>query len=770
MKKVKLFFAVILFAALTGCEFSMSGILDELTVSPGAIVEYDGNGASSGMVPVDSNYYLEDSSVTVLDNMGNLESSNPAEVFIGWNTQKDGLGIKYTTGQTFIMGKNDVTLYAVWGTGAYQVTYSAPDATSGTVPTDNTYYTGGQTVYAQNNGTMGRTGYVFKYWNNGSNNYSAGDSFTITADMTLTAIWASGLTYSVTYNNTGATSGTAPADSKFYEETEIFGVRNNGTLIKTGYNFGGWSDGTSTYSAGDDYTVGASNIIFDPVWTAKTCYVTFNNNGGAGSMASQGIIFGTTEPLTLIGENITHSTKPVFTGWATTAAGDASYEDGANYTMLTEGADLYATWDYHGSPDKFFDSDGFANAGAGRSTVEKGYAIAVQKDGKIVVAGTLYLGTNSAFIVARVNTDGSLDTAFNATGQVPGITSIVLSTIRTYNEATSIAIQSDGKIIVAGTADSGTDLSKIVVVRLDSNGTLDKKNFGVDQTGIVTARINNTFYNRGNYVTIDSVGRIIVAGSVQPAPKASSNFAIWRFSSTGEIDTSFSSDGAATADINNISIDKAFSVVVQSTGIIIVAGTSSDGDNGSSNFALAAFDNTGKIDINFGSEGSGKVITDFGQKEDFACSMALLANDKILVTGYSHDGTKTYYTLAGYDNNGSLDTTFGTSGMVQDYTGAYKSGSDYRNSMIIQSDNKIVIAGNTSETISSPLNITLARYNSNSEPDDTFDGLTGSGNGLVRITGKSGYYANSVAAYSGKIYVAGYCGSVPDIAVMRFWQ
>jgi uncharacterized delta-60 repeat protein len=117
-----------------------------------------------------------------------------------------------------------------------------------------------------------------------------------------------------------------------------------------------------------------------------------------------------------------------------------------------------------GSPDTSFNGDGIVTTDIGDSS-DIANSIAIQSDGKIVVAGSSANVDSAAdFAVVRYNADGSPDTSFNGSGIVT--TNIVTTDIgESIDSAASIAIQSDGKIVVAGAAQNDAGVSDFVVVR-----------------------------------------------------------------------------------------------------------------------------------------------------------------------------------------------------------------------------------------------------------------------------------------------------------------
>jgi uncharacterized delta-60 repeat protein len=296
----------------------------------------------------------------------------------------------------------------------------------------------------------------------------------------------------------------------------------------------------------------------------------------------------------------------------------------------------------------------------------------VQSDGKIVAAGYSHNGTNNDFAVVRYNTDGSLGTNFSGDGLVT--TAVGLS----IDVANSVVLQSDGKIVAAGYSHNGSNVD-FAVVRYNTDGSLDTT-FNSD--GIVTTAVGS-LNDTGRSVVVQSDGKIIVVGSSENV--TDSDFAVVRYNTDGSLDTTFSSDGKVTTAIGS-SQDQARSVVLQSDGKIVAAGLSDNGSN--YDFAVVRYNTDGSLDTTFSDDG--KLITAVGLGTDFANSVVLQSDGKIVAAGYSYNVSSEDFTVVRYNNDGSLDTTFSGDGIVTTAVGA---GSDFGYSVAMQSDGKIVTAG-----------------------------------------------------------------------------
>ena len=211
--------------------------------------------------------------------------------------------------------------------------------------------------------------------------------------------------------------------------------------------------------------------------------------------------------------------------------------------------------------------------------------------------------------------------------------------------------------------------------------------------------------------------------------------------------------GIVTTDFGGT--DTGYSLAMQSDGKILFAGNSENGGNYL--FALARFNTDGTIDNTF--DGDGKVTTDFTttlNAGEYGFSVIVQSDGKIIVAGYS-DGD---FALVRYNVNGSLDTSFSTDGKLTTSFGGY----EYANSVIVQSDGKILVAGQCGSSVySSPWDFALVRYNADGSLDTSFDS-----DGMV--TANIGTWDNAfciTVQSDGKILVIGDTNAT-DIALLRF--
>jgi uncharacterized delta-60 repeat protein len=317
-------------------------------------------------------------------------------------------------------------------------------------------------------------------------------------------------------------------------------------------------------------------------------------------------------------------------------------------------------------------------------------SVALQTDGKIVAAGGLAIGLFNDFVVARYNSNGTLDTNFGTGGKV--ITDFGVSA-----QLTSVAVQADGKIVAAGYAnlDGGENFE---LVRYNSNGTLDAS-FGTGGKVTTTFGLEQGFsYALAYSLAVQQDGKIVLAGEAHL--NGDRDFALARYNSNGTLDPSFGTGGKVTTTFGQN--DVAFSVAVQPDGKIVTAGF------GLFKFALARYNSNGTLDPSFGT--GGKVTTSIGGLNDGAERLALQGDGKIVVGGRSFIDGNFHSTLVRYNTSGTLDAGFGTAGKV---TTIFGGDSDDVGFIAIQPDGKIVVPGVA--TIDWNNNFALARFNSGTD-------------------------------------------------------
>ena len=337
-----------------------------------------------------------------------------------------------------------------------------------------------------------------------------------------------------------------------------------------------------------------------------------------------------------------------------------------------------ARYNTDGSLDITFGGDGTVTTDFGTNAAERALEMALQADGKIVVAGSTIIGSNSDFALARYNADGSLDTTFSGDGRA------TLDFAGGLDEARAVAIQPDGKIVAAGVAHDASQIRlDFALARYNPDGSLDTS---FDGDGKVTIAFGANNITSADAVAIQPDGKIVAAGQAQ-VPPTGADFALARFNADGSLDTSFDGDGKVLTDFAG-QPDIVRGMVLQTDGKIVVAGYA-DTSGGDRDFGLARYNPDGSLDTSF--DGDGKVTTSFGGAGyEAADAVAIQVNGKIVAAGdVAVTQNNRDHALARYNADGSLDTSFGGDGRVT----ADFFADDFAFAVAIQADGKIVSAG-----------------------------------------------------------------------------
>ncbi|SDX40540.1 delta-60 repeat domain-containing protein [Allochromatium warmingii] len=269
-----------------------------------------------------------------------------------------------------------------------------------------------------------------------------------------------------------------------------------------------------------------------------------------------------------------------------------------------------------------------------------------------------------------------------------------------YEFGYSIKQQTDGKILLAGSGFNINSYYDFTLARYNPDGSLDT---GFGKNG----RLKTDFGgSEGAYnITMQSDGKILVTGPSDVT--GSIDFALARYNIDGTLDTSFNDDGWATVDFGGW--DESFYVATQSDGKILIAGSSNVDDD--YDFALARYNQDGTLDTSFDNDGWLK--TDLGGQDE-AFSIALQNDGKILLVGSTELNDNGNLSLARYNADGSLDTSFNSSGWVTTDFGGWDEGLN----VTLQDDGKILVVGATD--LNENVDFLLARYNTDGSLDTSF--------------------------------------------------
>jgi uncharacterized delta-60 repeat protein len=349
-----------------------------------------------------------------------------------------------------------------------------------------------------------------------------------------------------------------------------------------------------------------------------------------------------------------------------------------------------ARFEADGDVDNTFSGNGFEVTDAGG--FDGGDDVAIQRNGRIVVAGSADIGGSGAndFAVARYLETGSPDPAFSDDG-------LATTGFDEGASARAVAIQRNGRIVVAG--GKGDDFA---LARYRPNGNLDRSFSGDGRQ-----KTNLGGFDSADAVAIQRDGRIVVAGDscIGPGMGCASNFALARYLPDGKLDKSFSKDGKARPNIGGS--DSARDVAIQRDGRIVAVGAATPGPEPV--FATARLLVNGKLDKSF--SGDGRKTTGFGDNAN-ANAVAIARNGRIVVVGSTQATPTVDSVVIRYRPNGALDKSFSSDGKVT--TDIAEGAGDTAQDVAFQTRRKFVTTGG----ISPSNDFYVARYRANGELDD----------------------------------------------------
>jgi uncharacterized delta-60 repeat protein len=364
-------------------------------------------------------------------------------------------------------------------------------------------------------------------------------------------------------------------------------------------------------------------------------------------------------------------------------------------------------------------------------------AMAVAPDGKIVMVG----GTFTAFVLARFNPDGTPDATFDTDGLV----TTDIGGDFAQEEALGVAVQPDGRIVVAGY----TDGDEVTLARYDDDGSLDAT-FGTD--GIVTGLIDGI----ANDVALQPDGRIVVTGTRarnDPTGRDFGDILVARFLEDGRPDPSFDVDGQVTTDVGQVT-NEGQNVVVQPEpdGSIVVSGSSRNpGSNGvglDHHTDIVRYLPDGQPDGSFGTNGQVTLENTLAGND-----LALQPDGRLVLVGTedatvppSLPGTTEELLVVRLEADGDPDPQFGTDGFADLGISGQR---DTANAVALQADGRIVVGGKAK---SLNADMAVARFTADGIPDESFgDG----GAFTVDFFGFTDLGENVAVLDDGKILVSG---------------
>jgi uncharacterized delta-60 repeat protein len=287
---------------------------------------------------------------------------------------------------------------------------------------------------------------------------------------------------------------------------------------------------------------------------------------------------------------------------------------------------------------------------------------------------------------------GFLDPLFGSSG-----TSLVtygLGSTQTTDIANNLLVQPDGKTVVVGSTEPGAFFGggneDLAITRLNPDGSLDSS-FGLDGKVIVPVDLNGPTNEGGSAVGLQTDGKIVVAGSIR-ITSTDQRFIAYRLNPDGSVDGSFGTGGKVVFSFDSAvaQTDGVHDLAIQSDGKILLIGGVGSAANGLE-FGVARLNSDGSLDTSF--DGDGLATVPFTSGDDQPTGVAVRADGKIMVSGYISSGTSNDFLVCRLNSDGSLDTTFDSDGT---FSFSFGSGASCAR-MAVQSDNKVVLVGTTSD-------------------------------------------------------------------------
>lgn len=335
---------------------------------------------------------------------------------------------------------------------------------------------------------------------------------------------------------------------------------------------------------------------------------------------------------------------------------------------------------------------------------EEGQAGAYYSNGRLVVAGYIFNGSNNDFTAIRLFPDGTVDTSFGSNGQV------TTDLNGLDDKAYSVTLDTLGRVLVAGETTTGAEGVNFGLVRYNTDGGLDTK---FNTTGIVSTDFGGTLDDVGRSVAINSQNQIIIAG-YRDAGSSDVDFALSRYMSNGLLDTKFASAGLATTPIIASQNDYIHGIYFRTNNGFMVVGYTGAGSG--ADFAIARYGSNGILDSTFAST-VGYTTVDFASLEDVARDATFDGNNRLLVTGETHTGSNFDFAFVRLNSNGTLDSKFSSAGTA--IRSCSTTQDDQGRGVVMFGSNNFLAVGRVSN--GSNLDLCAMRLLSNGSLDANYD-------------------------------------------------
>jgi uncharacterized delta-60 repeat protein len=378
-------------------------------------------------------------------------------------------------------------------------------------------------------------------------------------------------------------------------------------------------------------------------------------------------------------------------------AAAANYPGGktllAGRCQTNSGDNDFCVWRLNrdGGSDSTFSGNG-SNIFNVSGTSDSANAIAVQQDGRIVLAGVCTPGGQRDFCVARLLADGNLDNSFSSNGRLA-------TEVDGDDDVAGVAIRRDGKIVVAGTCKQGTNDRNFCVARYETNGALDDTFFGG-----AGKRVVDLFGQDDNAAAllVQPNNGTIIAGTCKPNSSANNQFCVTRLFASGQFDTGFAATGKRAVDVLVSSVQSLGAAALQPDGKIVLAGSCSV--NSLRLMCAARLNADGSDDDTF--DGDGKAILLNYAEDSYVTSVSVQPDGKIVLAGYCNTTNGFQFCWDRLHPDGSRDDSIGAGRVVS----AIGTVADTVSSVLTSPEGKIVLAGNCRRSSGTLSDACVARY------------------------------------------------------------
>jgi uncharacterized delta-60 repeat protein len=364
-----------------------------------------------------------------------------------------------------------------------------------------------------------------------------------------------------------------------------------------------------------------------------------------------------------------------------------------------------------GAADTSFSGDGRVTMPTGRTGNQS--SLVLQDDGRIVFSSSGQVPNVPSenarqaydFYVYRLESDGDIDPTWNDNA---GPT--IVNFYNGMDAANAMAIQSDGKVVVAGYTEPPTAnerFTNTALARFTASGKLDTTFSGDGKAGADFPGVHRDAAS----IVVQSDGKTLVGGTISQASAASptgisEDFFLTRYNVNGTLDTAFGAGGTVIRDVFYGQFDVLSDVIVQPNGKILALGSTARFGR-EADVALVRFNADGSVDTSFGG-GDGKVSVGLNGN-DLGVEMGLRVDGKILVSATTDAAGKSFAVVR-FNADGTLDKTYDSDGILYH---------NYGSQMAIQPDSKTLIA-NTEIKPNVSRAAVVTRLNSNGTLDTTY--------------------------------------------------